>query len=243
MGEIFSGMERKIGPSGMKRFKMTEMVHRPEIAGYFYRTIEEYNISAAISCSFDTAGLVRFVDQFIEPSAAGYRRLINPYLYASIQIVENLALAQKKMGLHEPIDFIFDNEAEKESLVPYWNWIRDSFKPDIRKLICNCPIFRKDEDFMPLQAADLWAWWVRKWFKDGNKDGVANLDLPWGAKRYIKRFHHHYDETFLRSMLEKSYRNQNRDRKHRSRKPLFCAMLIDALHAAFERLKRNLLRN
>lgn len=200
--------KEKLDQARMRRFKMTEMVHRPEIAGYFYRTIEEHDILAAISCVFDTAGLVRFVDEFIGPSAVGYRNLKNPYLYASRQIIENLAMAQEKMGLHEPIDFIFNDEAEKSRLVPHWDWFRASLKPELRRLVCNSPIFRNDEEFMPLQAADLWAWWVRKWYMDGNRDGVLNIDLPWGVKRYIKRLHSCYDEALLRSMLQESMQNE-----------------------------------
>jgi len=198
--------KEKLDQAGMRRFKMNEMTRRPEIAGYFYRTIEEHDILAAISCVFDTRGLVRFVDEFTTPSAATHN-LKNPYLYASRQIIENLAMTQEKMGLHEPIDFIFDDEAEKARLVPNWDWFRESLRPEVRRLVCNCPIFRNDEDFMPLQAADLWAWWVRKWFMDGNENGVANINLPWGAQRDIKRLHSTYDEAFLRSMLQESMQN------------------------------------
>src|ERR1700746_1350220 len=105
------------------------------------------------------------------------------------------------MGMHEPIDFIFDNKSEKEKVLTGWDWFISSLNPDMRKLVCPCPIFRKDEDFMPLQAADLWAWWVRKWFLDGNDNGVKNLDLPRGSKRDIHRTHSVYDEAFLRSVL------------------------------------------
>src|SRR6185437_1310951 len=80
--------KEKLDQAGMRRFKMNEMTRRPEIAGYFYRTIEEHDILAAISCVFDTRGLVRFVDEFTTPSAATHN-LKNPYLYASRQIIEN----------------------------------------------------------------------------------------------------------------------------------------------------------
>ncbi len=200
----------KLDLARLRRFKMNEMTRarRLEIAGFFYRTIEEHDIPAAISCAYDTAGLVRFVDQFIShsPGAANLDLLKNPYLYAARQIIENLALAQEKMGLQGPIDFIFDNEAEKARLAPHWDWFRASLKPEVRRLVGNDPIFRDDEEFMPLQAADLWAWWVRKWFKDGNRNGVAKLDFPWPIKRELHRLHSNYDEAFLRSMLQERMR-------------------------------------
>jgi hypothetical protein len=194
--------KEKVDQAGLRRFKMTEMSHRLEIAAFFYRTIEEYDISAAISCVFDTAGLVRMVDEFIPYSPSlDLRALKNPYLYAARQIIENLALAQDKMGLQGPVDFIFDNEAEKARLSPHWDRFRASLSPNVSGLVGDDPIFRDDEKFMPLQAADLWAWWVRKWYEDGNKDGVKNLDFPWTVKRVIPRLHSVYDETFLRSTL------------------------------------------
>jgi hypothetical protein len=195
--------------AGLRRFKMTEMQHRVEIAAYFYRTIEEHDILAAISCVFDTAGLVRFIDEFISDSPRlDGRALRNPYLYASRQIIENLALGQEKMGLHEPIDFIFDDEGEKARLAPHWDWFRDSLKPEARRLVRNKPIYRNDEEFMPLQAADLWAWWVRKWHVNGNADGVANIDFPWSVRRIIPRLHSVYDESFLRRMLQEAMQEQ-----------------------------------
>jgi hypothetical protein len=200
----------KLDLAGLHRFKMNEMVRRPEIAAFFYRTIEEHDIPAAISCVFDTAGLVRFVDQFTSPSpgSADLDALKNPYLYASRQIIENLALAQEKMGLQGPVDFIFDNEGEKARLTPHWDWFRASLRPEVRRLVGNDPVFRDDEEFMPLQAADLWAWWVRKWFKDGNENGVANLDFPWSVKRQFYRLHSTYDEALFRSMMQELMRQR-----------------------------------
>ncbi|AMN39961.1 hypothetical protein [Rhodoplanes sp. Z2-YC6860] len=197
-------MERKRDLAGLRAFKTHEMAQRPEVAAFFYRTIEEHNILAAISCVMDKAALVRIVDEFVGRSISNYQSLINPYLYASRLIVENLAQEQHRLGLFEPIDFIFDNESEKERVISGWDWFRKSFPPDVRRLICDCPIYRNDQDFMPLQAADLWAWWVRKWHQDGNRDGVKHLDLPWGAKRDIKRLHSVYDEAVLRGWIKEA---------------------------------------
>jgi len=199
----------KLVEAGLRRFKMHEMVTQKQrdFAAYFYRTIEEYNIEVALSCAFDTAGLARFVDAFIPKSPHLDRRALkNPYLYAARQIIENLALAQEKMGLREPVDFIFDNESEKKRLSPHWDWFRASLAPEVKRLMGRDPIYQDDEQCMPLQAADLWAWWVRKWHEEGNKNGVEQLALPWGAKRHIKRTHWVYDEAFFRSALQESLR-------------------------------------
>ncbi|WP_375782995.1 DUF3800 domain-containing protein [Bradyrhizobium sp. Pha-3] len=197
--------KEKLGQRRLRRFKMNEMAQQLEFVAYFYRTIEEHDILAAISCVFDTAALVRFVDEFVPPSPGlDIRALKNPYLYAARQIVENLALTQEKMGLKGPVDFVFDNEAEEKKLSPHWDRFRASLRSEVGRLMGRNPTYRDDEKCMPLQAADLWAWWVRKWYEDGNENGVKQIALPWGAKREIKRLHSVYDEAFFRSALQNS---------------------------------------
>ncbi|SDC02216.1 Protein of unknown function [Bradyrhizobium brasilense] len=200
--------KQKLLEADLRRLKMNEMTERRQrqhIAAYFYRTIEEFKIEAAISCVFDTAGLRRFVSTYIPDSPSlDMQAVRNPYLYAARQIIKNLALGQERMGLLDPVDFIFDNEAEKARLSPHWDWFRSSLRPEVRRLMGRDPIYQDDETCMPLQAADLWAWWVRKWHEEGNEDGVRQLALPWGPKRYIKRTHWVYDEAFFRTTLYES---------------------------------------
>jgi hypothetical protein len=62
------------------------------------------------------------------------------------------------------------------------------------------PRFLNDQTFLPLQAADFWAWWIRKWCADGalkeKLDHAATW--PWGAKDGgYPRLHISYDEEQL----------------------------------------------
>lgn len=126
------------------------------------------------------------------------------YPLQQARLIENLDRGQEKFGLSEPVDFIFDNDSERARLSPIGGWFRASLKPEVRRLIGRNPIYGDDEICMPPQAADLWAWWVRNWREEGNENGVKQLALPWGAKRYIKRTHWMYDEAFVRSKLRES---------------------------------------
>jgi hypothetical protein len=69
------------------------------------------------------------------------------------------------MGIEEPIDFIFDNQNEKTAILNGWDLYRASAPERIHKLLGAMPRFEDDEQFLPLQAADMLAWWCRKWEK------------------------------------------------------------------------------
>lgn len=187
-------------------FKMSEMGARPEIAGYFYRVIEESGVTAAISCVFKTDDLVRAVRSIKwPPYVKNLEKLENPYYLAVQQIIGNLAENQASFGISEPIDFIFDEEAEKRHIIESWSRMKLAVPDDIRKLMGDTPIYRDDKKVLPLQAADLYAWWVRKWYLEGDMDGVKDLKFPWGAKRNIPRVHMVFEEADFRSFLSRIF--------------------------------------
>jgi hypothetical protein len=52
----------------------------------------------------------------------------------------------------------------------------------------DAPVYRDDRTTPPLQAAaDLYAWWILKWEREGLEDWVGHLPFPWGIKRDIRR--------------------------------------------------------
>ena len=58
---------------------------------------------------------------------------------------------------------------------------------------------------MPLQAADLVAWFVRqRWIEHGTTLASEALAFPWPAKREMKFFGVEYDEEGLRKTLEET---------------------------------------
>jgi hypothetical protein len=40
---------------------------------------------------------------------------------------------------------------------------------------------------MPLQAADLYAWWILKWEREGLIEAVRDLPFPWVIQKNIPR--------------------------------------------------------
>jgi hypothetical protein len=67
------------------------------------------------------------------------------------------------------IDFWFDKRAEKKVILETWDDYLKHRPDKVRPLYGEAPKFEDDADFLPLQAADFWAWWVRKWHKEGKR--------------------------------------------------------------------------
>ena len=70
-------------------------------------------------------------------------------------------------GIHhnviEPVDFIFDEKKHMEQrVINVYHQIVAHAKPPISKLLGNTPMFKSDEKVMPLQAADMLAWNLRR---------------------------------------------------------------------------------
>ncbi|PDT64465.1 hypothetical protein CO683_37920 [Bradyrhizobium ottawaense] len=186
----------------MARFKMFEMKERLEIAAYFYRLIEKHNIQAAISIAADTAALKKAVRELVPETVLGRENLENPYYIASRGLIEILAVHQQKfMRWNDPVDFIFDDESEKVHILEMWDWMKVLMNSAAQGRIGSTPIFRPDEKFMPLQAADLYAWWIRKWHNEGNREAIQSYQFPWGCKRDIPQIHIDLKESGIRRTL------------------------------------------
>jgi hypothetical protein len=93
------------------------------------------------------------------------------------RISEHKKLLERRLPLHDPIDFYFDNESSSSEIIGVWERFVATRPENIRHLYGSVPRFEDDEVFLPLQAADFWAWWVRKGAEDGKLKQVANADF------------------------------------------------------------------
>lgn len=201
----------------LTRFKMYDMaqsnVRRDRCEG-FYRAIERH-VSGAISCTLKANELEAVVDSMPWPDfVKNVEVLKNPYYEAVRAIVQKLAQYQHKFGISEPIDFVFDDQTEKTRVLDAWNYMYLSVSPDIRRLLGDPPIFRIEDTTLPLQAADFWAWWVRRWEEDKNTDGLKNLDfasakVSWKAKRDMPRIAMLFGEDDFRQNFEKTLASED----------------------------------
>ena len=132
-----------------------------------------------------------------------------PYYFAFRAITVGLAQKQEEMGFNEPIDFIFDEQTEKRKTLDAWDYLKVSVTANVRQLLGDTPAYKDDEKTLPLQAADLYAWWVRRWEMDGIADGVKGLKFPWTLNRPdLLRLHMSFSEADFRAEFERSLKNQ-----------------------------------
>ena len=89
--------------------------------------------------------------------------LEHPYLPLLIGIVSIVARHFAQTEEREPIDFIFDEQPDQmKRVMESWEIFLEVAGDEIKPLLAHPPIFRNDKITLPLQAADLHAWWIRR---------------------------------------------------------------------------------
>lgn len=165
----------------LARFKMSEVDLTSELqmerVRQLYRVIEE-RVLAQVAVAVNCAELTRWVPEMdVQPA------LVNPYLLGHKAIINLTAQLQRQAGLTDKVDFIFDKRSEEEKVKRGFNYYLTTLTPEFEEVTGNAPLFRDDLDFLPLQAADLLAWWTRKqWLTEGT---ISNrwVPYPWPYKR------------------------------------------------------------
>jgi hypothetical protein len=94
----------------------------------------------------------------------------NPYFIAWNSIVSATDKAVRRIGVYKGIEFIFDQQTEQSKVLLAWEGLIASAPAATRRFIKGPPIFRSDSEFVPLQAADLVAWWSRRFFRASDHD-------------------------------------------------------------------------
>jgi hypothetical protein len=90
-----------------------------------------------------------------------------PYITMLGLLMIRVACARESHELVEPVDFIFDEQqGVEEELARFWPDVKRRSEKHINKFIRDSfqhmPLFRDEKSFLPLQAADLYAWQVRR---------------------------------------------------------------------------------
>jgi hypothetical protein len=93
-----------------------------------------------------------------------------PYYLPFYGIMVGLMRYLKARGIEEPIDFIFDDDADHIRVVNSWNLFVSAVPDEMKPFIGSKPIHRSETIYRPLQAADMLAWDVRRHFHEWEKD-------------------------------------------------------------------------
>ena len=129
-----------------------------------------------------------FEDELKPVSPYGLGR---PHVTLTFSVVSGLARYSAEQGITTPIEFIFDEQSGVDTDVAmFFSEMKKSLPVEAQNLIEGAPYFKSDRDkrFMPLQAADMLAWHIRREHETGvqlpltrqllNKDGHLVSDIP-----------------------------------------------------------------
>jgi hypothetical protein len=89
----------------------------------------------------------------------------HPHFTMCFSVVAGIARYAAQEGINTPIEFIFDEQDGVDAdITQFFSEMKKSLPLDAQNLIDGVPNFRSDRDrrFMPLQAADLLAWHIRR---------------------------------------------------------------------------------
>ena len=139
---------------------------------YHCRIVEEF-AQGAFCNAIPVAPLKKVIQEFgIDPKYS------NPYYLAWLLTVSNFRNFRDYGSWTETVDVYFDKQSEERFVQRAWEIMSDRYNGDVGPFR-NAPMFRSDEEFLPLQAADLLAWWARKnWIEHGSFSNQKSL-FPW----------------------------------------------------------------
>lgn len=86
----------------------------------------------------------------------------HPYFPCFVGVLQAVSQTLIEEGLSGPIDLIFDDQGNVGHSAVLWYSPFKLADPKLAAILGGTPIFRSDEDVLPLQAADMLAWHVRR---------------------------------------------------------------------------------
>src|SRR6266850_2053812 len=102
----------------------------------------------------------------------------NPYIHAVSQIIGDTARYQHQNLADFQTDFVFDERlTEQGKLLSVWDAIVEDAPADVKPGLDATPSWARDDLVLPLQAADLEAWWLRRRWIEKLK-GFDRLEYP-----------------------------------------------------------------
>jgi hypothetical protein len=183
----------------MPYFKMSEARRLPrekraERIGLFFSVIEEF-ISSGFSVMVPPDAITRVygtTDKFAR----------HPFYCAFSILIPILGLNIDEFGLHcDDIELYFDDQMhEKDRMVKAWDWAKSNAtieSPKLKRILNITPHFCDDKSLLPLQAADLHAWWIRRRYVE-RATGVGKMEAPWRSATTIKYMQVEVTEEQLR---------------------------------------------
>ncbi len=187
-----------LNEQGKYHFKMSEMAQSPERMDrvpFFYKVIED-RVVTSISARLNLQDFARAQER-LELLASRMNWSVNlgvwtnPYFVVFRVLLDGFHTQRSNftsVPAGEKVDFILDERAEKIPILQVWDEYLENRED--KDQFGATPRFEDDQEFLPLQAADLWAWWVREWYEEDAShvpDKLRDIDFgKWQGKRRRK---------------------------------------------------------
>jgi hypothetical protein len=126
--------------------------------------------------------------------------LQRPYLNLFYAVILKLAQWHHDDGVTLPVDYVFDNQGAIGAEAAIWyEHIKSWQKPEITAVMGSSPKFEDDKLVLPLQAADMLAWHMRR-----HKEHPSEDDRKWPTAPVVGLLHAevHITRDSLVSMAE-----------------------------------------
>lgn len=201
---------------GYWHFHMLEMAKTPErmarVRG-FYRLIEN-QLPLSVSVRMNERDLRRARRRIYVPGVSidfgftesawmlSFRALIDSFHSSKVRTEAGLVGA---LPIDAKVDFIFDEHSKEGQVRRAWDAYVAERPDDAQARFGRLPRFEKDHEYPGLQAADLWAWWVRKWQAEGvASERISNpiFDGWTGGRRMPAKLDIYFSEDDLVDALK-----------------------------------------
>jgi len=173
-----------LNKQGRYHFKMSDMAlneERMSRVPLFLIIMEKY-VLGFVSAKIDISELKRALSRVrVTNIHINWGALSNPYYVTLRCLLDMFHLTRDQITdaipLDEQINFIFDYRDEKKTILSVWDEYLQTRPGEVKKHYGAAPRFEDDERLLPLQSADLWAWWVRKWYSEGTPEKILTGDF------------------------------------------------------------------
>ena len=139
-----------------------------------FEAVAEGNAIMAVSCKINVNDLRSAIERIASPQARflDFGPYADPYFLTFRALMDTFHSRrvefERFLDPHAPVDFIFDEQkGRQEKIIAAWGDYIENREPEIRRVYGAAPIFRPDEIYLPLQAADLWAGKLREAYEKG----------------------------------------------------------------------------
>ncbi len=171
----------RVDENGDRYFHMTEMVHRTEEVGFFYGAMRRH-IPLYVSARYNRSDYERARRRIYIPGAWVGWDAPRFYWVAFQCLMDKFQLEREQLAAHlipvdETIQFHMDETYDSKFVNRIWPEYLQNRSYSMRSRYGDVPIFENDKTTLPLQAADLWAWWVRQWCDSGEPERIGKHDF------------------------------------------------------------------